>query len=171
MKSIVAMLIGSLLFSCLFLVTGCTKDEMKMVSYQAGKYSMVAWLSFDNPSVNTKKIMTDIVKVIKNESANIQSNETFSGAFYVKICDLIDKDEKITELIKPVVKAGALVLLNSIDLFMIDNPKWAKTTEDVVLIANSFCDGAVSILELPETDDIIIQTHKAAKLRARLIEK
>ena len=171
MKSIVMMLIGSLLVSCLFLCTSCTKDEMEMISYQAGKYSMIAWLSFDNPSVNTKEIMTEVVKVIKTESANIQTNETFSSALYVKVCDIIDNDEKITELIKPVVKAGALVLLNGIDLFMIDNPKWSKTTEDIVLIANSFCSGAISTLELPETNKMIIQTHKAAKLRAKLIEK
>lgn len=148
-------------------MSGCDLDssQIKTIANQSGLFSAVGWVAVDNPDAQTKKLVGDMVKVIKMSASHVDDGETYTEVLYPIILDHI---RYLEVRYQPLVKAGSLALLGGIDILFAANPEWKQNETMVVDIVQSFCAGAINGLSMSELEPIIKTARRTAIMRSNL---
>lgn len=154
MVSVVAMVVG--------LLAGCnmTPDTIKMIALNAGMGSAITWIAYDNPSVDQKTAVKEVLDVIYVNATNVEQGATFISSLYPVVTKYISESTKIKPESKPLVLAGSLAALNGIDLLFVNYPEWKTNEKTVLSIVGSFVMGAKQGLGLSEKDPLIINAQE-----------
>lgn len=161
MKSFLSgILVIALAIGTLFTMTACEKTA---IYRDAGRYAVMAWLAIDNPSDETKAIVSESIDYIIEHANEYKPGKFFSDMFYDKLCELVDSKEEIDDRTKTYVKAGILVVLEGLDMLMADNEKIAAKTDEAVKVAKSFAEGAKSVLSPDNSDAVVVKQLSIAR--------
>jgi len=173
MKKVVATgMVVLMMLSALVFTSGCNKltpEQIKVIAQNAGLFSAVGWIAYDNPDASAIESVISILDTIKSKCAQVEAGKTYTEVVYPELVKIIEKDVK--EQDRPLCKAAALTLLNGIDTLFAMHPEW-KVDQDVAIgVVNSFILGAKNGLSLSEDDAIIKQARSLSAHRARIFEE
>ena len=154
MVSVIAMVVG--------LSVGCniTPDTMKTIAQNAGMGSALTWIAYDNPSVEQKTAVKEVLDVIYVNVTNVEEGATFTSSLSPVVEKYVSESTQIKPESKPLVLAGALAALNGIDLLFVSYPEWKTNEKTVLSIVGSFVTGAKQGLGLSENDPLIINAQE-----------
>jgi hypothetical protein len=154
-------------------VTGCriTPETAKVISQNAGLASAVTWIAYDNPNIETKSGVVEVLGVIETGVTNVQSGKTYSEVIYPIVSGYVSTATNIPSQYKPMVLAGSIATLNGVDLLFAMHPEW-RTNEVVAQDCSiAFIRGAKSGLQLPESDPVIKQAKIGSIARVKVMNK
>ena len=154
-------------------VTGCkiTPETAKVISQSAGLASAVTWIAYDNPSIEAKSGVVEVLGVIETGVTNVQSGKTYSEVIYPIVSGYVSTTTNIPSQYKPIVLAGSIATLNGIDLLFAMHPEW-RTNEVVAQDCSiAFIRGAKVGLQLPESDPVIKQAKVGSIARVKAMSK
>ena len=163
-SSVCLVLLGSVLCGCKM-----TPEQIKVVAQNAGLFSAVTWISYDNPDTNVIASVKSVLGVITEKSQNIEDGKTYFEVVYPEMVKVID--EKVAEKDRPLCKAASLTLLNGIDTLFAIHPEWKKDQDLALDIVKSFVAGAKKGLDLRADDVVMTQARNTASARAIIFEK
>jgi len=165
MKKLISAAAAFVMMITMFAFVGCTvtKDQMKIIANQTGLFTVVGWVAVDNPTPEVKVYVAKIAEQIKVNSALVESGESYLNTLYPMLVEYIDSE--LSEQYRPLAKAGSLALLGGIDLLFAANPSWKDVQDQAIEIVISFCDGAISGLQLKEDSDIMLTAKRNFSMR------
>jgi hypothetical protein len=154
-------------------VTGCriTPETAKVISQNAGLASAVTWIAYDNPNIETKSGVVEVLGVIETGVTNVQSGKTYSEVIYPIVSGYVSITTNIPSQYKPMVLVGSIATLNGIDLLFAMHPEWR--TDEVLAqdCSIAFIRGAKAGLQLPESDPVIKQAKVGSIARVKVMSK
>lgn len=172
MKKVTGTIVALMVLMIGFL-SGCkiTPEGAKVIAQNAGLASAVTWIAYDNPSLETKVGVVEVMGVIETGITNVQSGKTYSEVIYPVVVSYVSVSTNIPPQYKPAVLAGSMAALNGIDLLFALHPEWR--TDEVLAqdCAIAFIRGAKVGLQLPESDPVIRQARSGGVARAKLMNK
>jgi len=153
----------------LFLCTAssCQPEQVKVVAQNAGLFSAVGWIAYDNPSTNEIAAVESVLHVIEENAADVQAGATYVEVLYPEVLRVIATD--IKPQYRPVCKAGALSILSGLDMLFAANPSWKEKQDEAIPVVNAFLLGAKNGLSMAEDDPVMVEARRAATRRARLL--
>ena len=170
MKKVTASTVVVMALMLGFLV-GCkiTPEGAKVIAQNAGLASAVTWIAYDNPNLETKAGVVEVMGVIETGITNVQSGKTYSEVIYPVVVSYVSVSSNIPPQYKPAVLAGSMAALNGIDLLFALHPEWR--TDEILAqdCAIAFIRGAKVGLQLPESDPVIRQARSGGVARAKLM--
>jgi amino acid permease len=167
MSKIISMIICSaILVSVGIFGIGCTPSDsqIKLISNLTGRGAALAWISYDNPSIEQRKAVIGVLNIIKSNSGLTGTN-SYVEVYYPIAVKYIDDSSDIKPIDKVLVKGGVLGVLSGIDIMFSSYPKWKTNTQKVEGYVIAFIDGAIYGLELPDTSEEIITARRQVNMR------
>ena len=151
----------------MMLFSACTinSQQAKVLANQAGLYSAVGWIAVDNPPVEVKSNMVNILTVIVSRSASISTNQSYSD-LYPDIVKLLNT-QPIPQQYKPLTLVGTVTVLGGIDMLFATYPNLKSKQDVALMVVTSFCDGAKNGLNMTASDPIMKSAVKTSILRHR----
>lgn len=159
-----------LLFAAISLVVlgGCrpSNSQIKIIAKQAGLFSAVGWIAFDNPDCETITEIIPIIDVIENSSGYVQSGQSYMDVLYPVLDSHIN--EYMKEKYQPLAKAAAISILGGLDILFAANPEWVEDQDLVLSVVKEFCVGAKMGLTMKDCDLVIQAAMRTANRRMSL---
>ena len=171
MNKVLSTLIGIAMVAGLIVSSGCDikPEQVKVIAQNAGLFSAVSWIAYDNPTVEAKNAVVSIMGAIETSAADVEAGATYTETIYPEIAKIVDKD--VEEQYRPICKAGALSLLSGIDILFATHPEWKEDQDLAIQVINAFIMGAKNGLSLSEDDSVIKAANTMADERAKLYTK
>ena len=154
-------------------IAGCkpTPEDINLIAKNAGLFSAVTWIAYDNPSTDVKSNVVDVLNVAEGAITNVQSGQTYAAVIYPIVEKAVVASTKIKPQDKPLVLAGSLAMLNGIDILFASHPEW-KTNETIAQnAAIAFINGAEQGLALPSSNPMLLQASNGNQMRALIFKK
>jgi len=165
-----------LAFLGMSMLGGCklTDSQAKVVAQNAGLAASVTWMAYDDPSVEERQLVKEVMEIVKGVTADTSNGQTYTEVLYPLIEAHVDKsvaEGKIKPNERPLVLAGSLALLNGIDLLFATNPDWGDNHKLAKEVVVSFIRGAESGLGLAEDDQRLVNARNARTVRKRVFNQ
>ena len=134
------------------LFTGCTPDENALISAAnaAGSIGLLTWFSIDDPDPQVKATLKEVVEYVDGAAVKIADGETYIDTLLPYVQKFIGEQEKLTDIQKQLINAGAIVVLNGIDTFIAANPKVQSDAKLANKVVAAFCKGCLVVLNMAE---------------------
>ena len=157
------------LMACVIMcsASSCQPEQVKVVAQNAGLFSAVGWIAYDNPSTNEVAAVEGILVVIEENAADVQAGATYVEVIFPELLKVIKTD--IKPQYRPLCKAGGLSLLSGIDMLFAANPEWREEQDKAISVVNAFLLGAKHGLNMAEDDPVMVEARRAATHRARFL--
>jgi len=167
MKKLKGMLLVGFMAS-LMMVSGCklTPEQIKVIAQNAGLFSAVGWIAYDNPSVDAIESVKSILVVIRDKAGDVEAGKTYTEVIYPELIKVIN--EKVVEKDRPLCKAASLTLLNGIDTLFAMHPEWKKSQDIAVGVVEAYIFGAENGLSMSEDHPVRMRARNIANKRARI---
>ena len=165
-KSHVLSMIAIAVVLCMVPITfsGCQPEQVKVVAQNAGLFSAVGWIAYDDPTTNEIAAVASILDVIEANAGEVEAGATYTEVLYPEIVKVINKD--VEAQYRPLAKAGGLSLLSGLDMLFASKPEWKDDEEMVLKVVELFVLGAKNGLSMSEKDAIMIEARAVAQRRA-----
>jgi hypothetical protein len=163
----------AVLMACLVMpLTSCDLNpaQQKVVAQNAGLAASVTWIAYDNPSQEDIDLLKGVVGVIREVATDTTNGESYTQVLYPVVEDYLDKavaDGTVKPNQRPLAQAGALALLNGVDLLFATNPEWAENYTTSVVVVDAFLGGAETGLSLSDDDPRMVNARQANTDRTR----
>ena len=112
--------------------------------------AMLTWFSIDNPDVQVKTVLKEVMGKITTTSVDVAAGKTYLDSVSPAVYEIIAKQEKLNDYQKALINAGSVVILNGIDTFLATNEKVKANAELVSKIVAAFGKGCLSVLNMPD---------------------
>ena len=170
-KKLIIGLVAGLLGVGLVGLTGCTLNQAQIeaISLDAGLASAITWIAYDNPDAAAKAQVSAVLTFIVNDATNVQSGKTYTEVIYPDVLKYVSA--KVPVVYQPFADAGALAVLNGIDLLFALHPDWKTDQNKALGVVSSFIKGAQQGLAMPETSKAITQAKSMNATRAKGFKK
>jgi len=168
-KTITTVGICVALIASLF-VTGCTDEQAKVISQNAGLAAAVTWIAYDNPNGATKEMVSQALGIIRENVDKVGDSETYMEVI-LPMLEEWARSDSVPDQYEPLVLAGSMAALSGIDLLFAVNPNWKVKKSLGVAIVNSFILGAKMGLGLDDTDPLIVEAQRLHVQRSRVFKQ
>ena len=148
--------------------TGCKLNEgqVKTIAQSSGTAAAVIWIAAENPDRITMTLVSDLMDVIQTNLVAITSDKTYTEVLYPVVVKFA-RSPSVPEQYEPLVLAGGLATLQSIDVFFVMYPSWKEKAETTQQIVNCFILGAKTGFSLSDTDQRLINARNISVSTAR----
>jgi len=154
--------------------SGCTLNEgqVKTIAQSSGTAAAVVWIASESPDRITMSLVVDLLNTIETNLVAISADKTYTEVLYPIVVQFA-KSSSVPDQYEPLIMAGGLATLQSIDVFFVMYPTWKDKAETTKGIVNSFILGAKTGFSLADNDERLVNARKisAARVKAKAFQQ
>jgi len=167
-SSLAVCLVAAISVGVIFAGSGCTitEDQAKVIANQAGKYATLGWIMIENPTLEVKTAVKNIVVIIKDSAESVSVDKTYTEV----LLPIIIKDviSEIPAKLQTICMAGTITILGGLDVMFAYHPDWKQDSQKAIALVGEFCDGVSEALTLDESSPVYQAAMKSAMIRSKL---
>lgn len=170
-KKMMSMVLAGIMGLGLLGLFGCVLNQAQIeaISLDAGLASAITWIAYDNPDTAAKAQVSAVLTFVLNDATNVQSGKTYTEVIYPDVVKYVAA--KVPAVYQPFADAGALAVLNGIDLLFALHPDWKTDQNKALGVVSAFIKGAQQGLAMPDNNKAIVQAKQMNGTRAKGFKK
>lgn len=152
MKKAITTAVAACALALTALFTGCEPDESTLVvaANTAGNLGLSAWFAVDDPDVEVKESLKDVVTLVRDGASSVGEGGTYIDALTPAIQRFVAENDKLNPAQKNLINTGASVILSALDTFIDSKPELKGNAALVSKVVASFCKGCLTAIERSE---------------------